>query len=226
MSITEILIQETFSNWNDCNELSGKRVLQLSLLRQLIRKLHSEKSRYLARGLRKEAQDLKEWELKIQNLRERPSLNEDLATLLQSSAPLNKAKQQRLPEALFQRIDSEKLNRYDREWEKAIASEAIHLGWNFWSFTLWVKVDLIEEWEKKLSSVLWPHGVILFAENYGQKTSFHVDELNSTTLWQGQWTLVMDSRFQHPSEILSSLTSVQELPENPPAAPKWARLYP
>ena len=136
MSDIEELIQAVQFRWDECAESPHQTLLRLDLLRGMVRRLHADKSQYLAKGQRDKAHEFKEYELQINSLKQSHSLDEDLSLLLKSSSS-RKRKTRHLPEALFHIFDRQKFDRYDREWERAITSEALYEGWNLWKLEVW-----------------------------------------------------------------------------------------
>jgi hypothetical protein len=122
-----------------------------------------------------------------------------------------------LPEALFSSIPREKLERYDRQWEAAIAAEATHAGWKFWSLEAWVEIPLVEEWNKRLNESLWPHGIILFVENASGGEA-------PNNIWQGRWNVVIHPRFRQ-EDLSLDFSRWPGAPEQPPVPPRWKLLF-
>ena len=211
------IIESYYPLWAECSEQPETLLLRLCLLRGLIRKLHAEKSKYLARGLKKECLDIKEWERKLSELKDASSLQFDLPALDEHiESPGFKKKKRLLPEAFFRVFERQKFDRYDREWEAAMASEAIQAGWRFWSLKAWVKIDQVEGWEQRLSDRLWPHGAILFAESGTLLNSY----------WEGTWTLVLHPKYKHPEELLLHFDPNPKVPQETEAKPySWKLLF-
>jgi len=206
-------IERAEGRWRDAEGIEESTLLRLAILRELVRELHAEKSKLLARGARPEAQALKVWEKKIEDLKGAASFGGTLAEAIRGDLPTRK-RTRLLPESLFHFLPKEKLERYDRVWESAIAAEAATLGWRFWSLTAWVQIHQAEEWHRALSDRLIPHGVLLFAES--------ADAVDAAgNLWQGQWLLVLKPRFSTPDFRVRELPGVSL----EPAAPLWKLLY-
>jgi hypothetical protein len=222
ISVDEIIRQD-MDRWADCDGTPEMTLLRLSILRELIQKLHSEKSRCLANGLKAEAQSIKIWETRIEELRDHLSLYGDLMQLIQDpkSAP---KKKRNIPEALFQNLDRDKLLRYDRKWEAAIVAEAITLNWKIWNLDAWVKIPSIEEWDTVLSQRLWPHSLVLFAESaQSPNTGLSPSE---DTYWHGRWMTLLHPHFNTPIELSLNLNTWPGAPETPPSLPQWKQIYP
>jgi tetratricopeptide (TPR) repeat protein len=117
----EELIQKSRRKWQDCSQGADKDLLRLVLLREMIRGIHAEKSRCLGTGLKEEAKGLKDFESKVERLREAGHFSDDLEALIQGGGSISK-KSHFLPEGLFRSVEREKFDRYDRKWESAIAS--------------------------------------------------------------------------------------------------------
>jgi hypothetical protein len=221
----EELIRQDMDRWADCSGSPEMTLLRLSILRQLIQNLHSEKSRCLASGLKTEAQAIKNWEVQIENLRDHISLQGDLLQLVQESLATPK-KKRNLPEALFQNLDRDKLLRYDRKWEAAIAAEAIALNWKFWILDTWVKIPMIEQWDQAFSQRLWPHGLILFAESANAPERENLQDNADLMYWRGRWVTLLHPHFKTPMELSLNLKHWPGAPETPPSLPQWKRIYP
>lgn len=222
----EEMIYHKKERWAECEGTPEATLLRLALLREISTELHPEKSRCLAMGLKTEAREIKEWESKIETLRSNPSLSNDLAALIQNQESPKK-KTRLLPESFLRIIGRDKLTRYDRQWEAALAAEACHLRWLFWRLNMWVEIQNIEGWSRMLGDRLWPHGLILFSESTEswppqKPTNQPIDE----SLWHGQWILVIHPRFKHPGELPLNLAQWPGAPSKPPAAPTWKVLYP
>lgn len=213
------------ADWNDASSAEGAEILKLSLLRSVILKLHAEKSTLLARGLRNEAAELKEWETKIVKLREKSDLESDLLQLILDNHTFPK-KKRNLPEDFFQTFDRDKFTRYDREWEKAIAAAAVAQDWNFWKLEAWVKIERLEDWERHLAKSIWPHGVLLYTEAAPATSLLENESPTSPPIWKGCWILTLQPRIQQPSQILLHLSQWEELPEKPPEPLLLKALYP
>jgi hypothetical protein len=222
--LIEEIIKKYYDQWNDCAEGPDQTLLRISILRELIKTFHSEKSRFLARGLKTEAQLIKSYEAKIHLLRDLPKLPDPLRAMIQD--PIDEKtcskKKRLLPELLFQSISREKLTRYDRSWEAIIAAEATSLSWTFWHLEAWVEIHQIEEWDQTLQQKLWPHGLVLFTENAQSETP----TVNDSSLWQGRWFIGLHPHFKNPQELSLNLEHWPGFPETPPTKPHWELLYP
>ncbi|MGZ6310039.1 MAG: hypothetical protein ACXWOH_05375, partial [Bdellovibrionota bacterium] len=166
MTSVSDLIAPFEERWNQCEGLPEMTLLRLGILREVIKLLHSEKSRLLASGRRSEIQPVKDWESKIEQLRDQPALKGPLPELLASDK--RAAKRTRLlPDHLFSFIPKERFERYDRIWESTLAAEACALGWRFFSLEAWVQIAAVEAFDRALTDQLWPHGLVLFTESAG-----------------------------------------------------------
>jgi hypothetical protein len=222
-------IDEEFQNaigsqserWRHCEGQPESTLLRLAILREITRLLHSQKSRCLAAGRRDLVTSLRNWESRLQELRNQPRLEGDLATLVSGHSELRK-RTRLLPEALYGAIEREKLERYDRQWEAALAAEACSLGWCFWRLESWVEITLVEEWNQRLNEQLWPSGVVLYVESSGAPGG---DRGRDFPLWHGRWLMVVNPRFKSPSEIASNLAQWPGSPSDPPAPAHWKLLF-
>jgi hypothetical protein len=181
--------------WRLCDGSTGASLLRLAILRELLRSLHAEKSRCLATGKKTEAQQFRQWETRIENLRQGVDLKGELADLLRDG-PIPKKRTRLIPQALLSVLTRERLERYDRKWEAEIAAEACSLGWRFWTLKAWVSIPLAEDWNRRLSERLWPNGVVLFIEAIDHPAPGPpADTGPSESLWQGQWTILLQPSF-------------------------------
>jgi hypothetical protein len=221
----EEMIENEASRWDDCSNSSEITLLRLVILRRLIQDLHSEKSRCLGGGLKTQALAIRDWEMKIDELRECASLNGNLMEMIQKSKQLPK-KSRVLPEALFRVIDRNKLVRYDRQWECAMISEGLSQGWNVWMLESWVKISSITRWELELVDKLWPHGVILFAESAEQNQYHSSADSNEPTLWKGRWLCLLQPELNHSKDLLFNDATLLNPSTQLPDRPEWKRLFP
>jgi len=127
---------------------------------------------------------------------------------------------------LNQKLDRDKLQRYDRKWEKTIAAEAISLHWKFWCLDSWVQISYIEEWNKYLTTRLWPHGLVLSTESALSLKNDILHPTNTVPLWRGHWIIILDSQLKHPSELSLNLNQWPGTPEKPPTPAQWKLIYP
>ena len=160
------LLEQYAEKWRLCEGLPESDLLRLVVLRELLQSLHAEKSRLLSSGKRDESTSIRALETHIEELRNAKPLEGDLAALASGTAKFKK-RSRLLPAAVFTAVDREKLERFDRKWEAAIAAEAISQGWRIWSLENWVEIPRVEEWNRKLVDQLWPHGIVLFVESAG-----------------------------------------------------------
>jgi hypothetical protein len=224
---SEIFAQAA-EHWRHCEGLEEATLLRLAILRDLIRELHAQKSRNLASGKKLEAQGLKVWELRVEDLRGSSKLEGDLMELLSDPAKKPKTRTRLLPEALFTNFSREKLERYDRQWEASLAAEAAQMGWHFWILDAWIDISGVEDWNQKLTEKLWPHGIILFSESAATQGFSSVaigtgdDAVN---FWHGRWIVLMHPRFRAPDELLGASSNLVSRTPVPPTLPKWKLLF-
>ena len=190
----EELIHQSLEQWENCAHHDHPTLLRLSLLRDILRKLHSDRSRCLVQGLKLETADIRDCENKIEALKDCSPLEGDLLKILSGEIKCKK-KTRLVPEKLWTSIEREKLERYDRHWEFAIASEALSQGWKLWNLETEIPVATIEEENRKIGETLWPTGIVLFAET----VSFAANSPN----WHGRWLVVM-----HPDTSSDSMSSL------------------
>lgn len=212
--VTELGELETWvgharERWSDVEGAPECSLVRLFLLRQVVHLLHSQKSRQLALGNREAALSIKQWEARAEWLRDHRILEGDLLELLRAGPdPGAQASRRKalVPEALLSQIGREKLERYDRQWEASIASEAATLGWGFYRLEAAVLASEIASWDRRLSERLWPHGEILFSEA-GSSAS------PDPTVWLGRWYLILNPKFRSPEELSLGLEGWPEVPK-------------
>lgn len=187
--IPESLISDTSRKWVQCDSLKSSEVLKLGLLRDLKRSIHAEQSKYLSLGKRQEAVSLKNLENHLDELREAENLNSPLAYLLSGQATIT-THPRSIPASFSKVIPPEKLNRYDRVWEKALVSWGLELGWSFWTLKAFVQVALAENWERSLAQKLWPNGISLYVE------ALHHPKTKNKGIWYGAWKIMAHPKIQ------------------------------
>ncbi len=128
------LIEQVIERWKVCGNLEETTLLRLSILRDVTRRMHAEKSRCMAYGRKALIEDFREWEEKIEKLRGAAKLDMSLEEAIETSGKI-RHRTRLIPESLFNFIDREKLERYDRAWEAVLAAEAATLSWCFWNLT-------------------------------------------------------------------------------------------
>jgi hypothetical protein len=202
--------------WQDSAGLEETTLLRLALLRDLIRRLHAEKSACMARGQKAESQAFGETEKRLTELRGAATLDAPLDELLLRTSPIRR-RTRLLPEALHSFIPKDRFDRYDRQWETAIAAEALSQGWRFWMLDAWVRIADAEEWHHQLGEHLHPHGLILFAESAPDALAAHAPP----DLWHGQWHIVLKPRFLTPDFRVQELSGTSDQPQ----PPRWRLLY-
>lgn len=210
--------------WRQLNETPGPatNLLKLGILREIHRTVHAQKSGSLAKGRRDEARRLGEIETRVEALRQQAKLDGELAELI-GRPPAGKKRTRVLPDSLFNFIEKEKLERYDRHWEAALAAEACAAGWRFWILDAWVQIPLIEHWSATLSEQLWPHGVLLFVESAGFLES-RTDNPDDA-LWHGQWLAIVDPRYADPRDVTRGMDQWAGSTVAAPSPPHWKALY-
>lgn len=211
------ILEPAADRWHDSEGLEESTLLRLAVLRDLVRQIHSAKSKALARGAKDEAETYRYWERRIEELRSSAALSGSLDEVLRSTQPIRK-RTRLLPDSLFSFIEKEKLERYDRSWEAILAAEAISLGWRFWALDAWVKIPQAEEFHKALGTQLIPHGVLLFAESAE-------DGAVTETAWHGRWVVILKPRFLTPDFRVSELPGlVSGVTQDTPSA-NWKLLF-
>lgn len=222
--------------WNSSTNLPARGLLRLDLLRGLVRAVHAERSRCLATGKREAAAFLKTWEKRLEDLRQLGPLEGELDALLVGAAggPLLKKKSRLPPQALLATLGADRLNRYDRQWEAALSSEACSVGWKFWGLDAWVEIPRAEEWNTRLAASLWPTGIVLFvetAQSQGQAHPQPPSNMSRTSgsvplpLWSGHWTVALRPDLIDLSAVLEDVRKWPGYPAAPPDPPRWKLLF-
>jgi len=213
------LMERAIPRWQSCEGIPETTLLRLVILRDLLRELHSERSRCLATGRKEEAQALREREQQLERLRSASPLQGDLETCLKPETALKK-RTRLLPDGLFDAIPREKLERFDRTWEAAITAEAVALGWCVWSLEAWVDIAQVEGWQDAVSNRLLPHGVILFAEPAESPPPGDAGGPEGSC-WHGRWYVALQPQYRTPD------FKIAELPGTAVSAdgPRWKRLF-
>ncbi len=155
-------------------------ILRLHLLRKISFLMHAEQSRLLAVGQQRMARIFAKDEEEVEALRTQLST--------------------RIPDPfLLAALGSERLLRTDRKWESSIAAEASYVGWKFLVLKATVKLGTpsssaalngtttLEHWQNSLDDLLWPRGVVLWAES--DKGGL-LEQQATGLVWRGTWWVV------------------------------------
>jgi hypothetical protein len=196
-STIEQMVEFAAERWRVAGGKPDSDLLRLAVTRDLMHSLHAEKSRFLSKGQRDEASKMKAYEKKIDEIRSSAPLSAELRDILSGSAPLKK-RTRLLPEALFGVLSREKFERYDRQWEAALASEANQIGWDFYGLDAKLEIQKIDEWNNRLKEHIWPNGIVLFVES----VSLESEKGTQPATWQGRWIIVIKSQLN--SNLLST----------------------
>lgn len=230
------VIESQEEKWRHCEGQAECTLLRLAILREIMREIHAQKSRSLAKGQRDLSKNLRSWEARLTELRSQPKLEGPLTELVTGKSELRK-RTRLLPEALYNAIPREKLERYDRQWEATLAAEACTLGWRFWSLEAWVEITLAEEWHQRLNDQVWPSALVLYTESaestppVGRGTARPPSTALSSDMavWHGRWILIADPRFKSPAEMstvaASNLAQWPGSPPDPPSPAQWKLLF-
>ncbi len=215
MNLPEHLLRPYSERWEEIEQADETTLVRLSLLRDLVREIHAEKSSLLAKGSRDEASKYRSLENRINDVRSAARLDQPLWQLLDPETEFKK-RTRLLPETLFNFIPKNRFERYDRQWECAIAAEAASIGWKFWALDAWVEIPEAENWHRKLSAQLLPHGIILFAETLQDSAVPH-----DADSWHGRWFVVLRPRFLTPNFGVAELPGTRATPH----PPRWKLLF-
>jgi hypothetical protein len=219
---SETLLAESSERWRQREGARDATLLRLVILRDLVRALHAQKSRFLATGQKSQAQSLKDWEARIDELKGCSPLEGDLYELLSGTRRARK-RTRLLPEALYSSIEREKLERYDRQWEAAIAAEGASLGWRFWSLSASVEIMSVEAWNRRLAEQIWPHGITLYVEGGNAPGAALAGAPGQVPSWPGRWIVLLHNKFRAPAELGLDIAAWPGTAADP--APQWKLLF-
>lgn len=212
------LVEQVIERWKVCGGLEETNLLRLSILRDLTRRMHAEKSRCMAYGRKTLVEEFRIWEEKVEALRSAAKLDMSLEEAIENSTKI-RHRTRLIPESLFTFIDREKLERYDRAWEATLAAEAAALGWCFWNLTAWVRIEAVEAWQEQLVDRLIPHGVVLFAES--SERPAQNGEHAPAEAWLGCWSLVLKPQYRTPDFRIAQIQGGAPGPRSP----EWRILF-
>jgi hypothetical protein len=186
-------------------EARGKpecRLLRLAILRELHHEIHSGISRVTAGS--GDSLALKILQPGIEALRDARRLPEDWDALFRPSSFLDGAPGAKpspatpeelaalLPPAgVTEAIGRDKLLRYDRKWEAALAAEARHAGWRFWTAERELPLAEVGRLNDDLVRELWPRGIVLFCEPAPREAR--------PGHWRGRWYLAARPEVSPPT---------------------------
>ncbi len=180
------------SLWASVGKLREANLLRLAILRDFARIVHAQLSTVMATPpqpgldsfsrLRNTAlEDLEAMARRVQeglHVRTFPSSAKDW--LKDGVSGPMAVVQRTFPPEFFEVLGPDRIERYDRAWEREIAAEAVAVGWELRSIEAWVEILEAQAWEAGFVHVLGRHGVVLFAE------SAFVDDAR----WKGRWIFV------------------------------------
>lgn len=197
---TQSLLDHAAERWKNFERSPNRDLLRLAILRDLVSALHAEKSRFLSQGNRDSAASLRNIEERLDELRNCHPLDGTLSALISGKRKPEKRSRE-LPTGLFERLERGKIERYDRQWEKALAAEALAQGWEIWSLETEVEISRVDDWNQKLVSRLWPKGIVLFVETVEMHAmASPLPPLTPPHFWKGRWICVIDPLSEIRSE--------------------------
>ena len=235
LSLPPELLRKYRQSWIRSESSPEMTLLRIELLRKLAQDLHSETSKYLARGSRSQTEKMMKLESQVEKLRDSLTLDGELAQLIQQRIPSSQLKKKvSFPKNFFKKLEQTKLLRQDRKWEASLAAEAARFGWQLWSLTTWVCIPEIEKWDRALSKKLWPKGLILFTEISSMNRDDLLQMEKTPPLWRGRWHLLVKPKAKPTAKakakpIAEPQIDLMALPGNPTQAPhpaEWELLYP
>ncbi len=209
--------------WTETAKLKDRDVLRLSILRDLVMGLHSEKSRQLATHNRTGAEKITLWEQRLESLMLVQALEGDLGDLIQNvqiTAPIA----QDVPSVLLSTFPKEKILREDRKWEAALVNKAHQRGWHFWNLDTWVEIPKIEEWTHRLTQGLWPNAFILFVESVPRSGASQTPPTDR--LWHGRWWIATRAETDLTQLLKTDLNLWPGSPQNAPDQPVFKLNFP
>ena len=204
LAISHAIPLEFEDRWKNTQGRMEIYLLRLAILRDFVRKVHIEKSEAMVRGESKDAiQRLSDLETRLVELRDRSSLEGTLQNLV-ARKPVTPPRPCSLPKGLLATLGPDKLERIDRDWEAAIASEACKIGWEFWAFDVAIPLARAEEQDTEIGTALGLNGIVLYVE------ASPVLKANASGTWGGRWVVICRSGYD-------------KLPAFPSG--KWCRIF-
>ena len=175
--------------WTSVEAKPESVLIRLSVLRDFSRTIHAELSVVLATPAATQSSlaDLDALDRHIAQGLHLRTLPLDAEAWLKGKVlgPVATVRRKIFPE-FFEVLARDRIERYDRAWEREIVAEAIAIGWEIRSIEAWVDVLDAQGWETRFSQRIRAHGVVLFAE------SAYVDDAR----WKGRWIFVVKPGFE------------------------------
>lgn len=213
------LIESEETRWSETQLHPYSQIFRTGILRDLSRSIHAERSRFLSEQTDSELPSLEKLESAMDSL-----LNVDLSdarldSILNQSAQKLAPLPSVLPNELKAAIPADKLDRFDRKWERRIAELAALSKWTFWTLDAWIQIFHAEKFHKAIAQALWLKGLVLFVESVPEARL----DATAVPIWKGRWfTVFSPNEANSGPEILTSLPGLSMEPDQP----RWTRIFP
>ncbi len=186
--------------WEQVESSNYQSLLRLAITRDLARQVHAGISGSMAdsRAAKVEAGSLRDLNTRLDSLRGHRTFNFAFNTLMEDFSALpEETSPRKLSARLLAAFGRERLERYDRSWELAIAVDAERAGWAFWHADSAMPLQAVSAWNQGLGDRLFPRGIVLFCEKSPEPAT------DDSLLWGGRWSVVTDPEIAHPSKLVS-----------------------
>jgi hypothetical protein len=177
--------------WNAVSATSdAARLQKLQLLREFSSELHAGRSIALASGQQEWAEQMLALESSMMKLRKGHPLTGSLQDCLaRPDHPVGISRS--FSPDFEQAVGTEPFERFDRTWEKALALEALQIGWRFWALDAWVMIQQADQFHRSLGASLGTRGIVLFVEGTPGRSASSPSQ--GPMLWPGRWWIVLES---------------------------------
>lgn len=191
------------------------RLLRLQILRDYYRAIHTELSKvYTLEGPTPKYQELAELELRLPRLRHLAHLNGTLEQLLlqiqENEATDTNITETELhipsdiPGQYIECLGESRLMRPDRLWEFELVCEGERMGWKLAELQTSIPLQEVESWYENVPGMIWPSGVVLFAESIDPSSD--IAKSTPPGNWPGQWYFLLRPSLKDPILELPDLT--------------------
>jgi hypothetical protein len=188
------------AHWARAEHSKYRTLLRLAVARDLARLVHAGISGSLADRVKPGAAPLRAIGAWLEPLRGLAQLDFPFEALLTGDLPRASdpgMSVARAPSArLLQTLGREKLLRYDRAWEAAIAAESDVAGWQLWRGEASIRLQAVGSWNEGVSSRLFPRAIVLYCEKSASSQPADPE------LWPGSWIAVSDPELGSPETLV------------------------
>ncbi len=187
-------VDQLKKKWQEVATHHDQRLLRLAILRDLYREVHARISQPSATS--SDTLALKILQPCLEALRDSRKLPENWDELFRTSTrPPSAPVSEPLSDPVLEAFGRERILRYDRKWEAALATEARLAGWSLWTATLELKLTDVGAANDRLISELWPGGICLFCEP-APPTKNHAEPKHG--YWRGRWWIALEPSVTAP----------------------------